>query len=401
MVGSGGIDLVWMDNSVDEDGFAIERRLGQTGTFAEIAQVGADVTTYSDVGLIPETEYCYQVRAFNAGGNSGYTNISCATTEAANPGECVDTGNHDDLTELWNISKVKAHLNLSWKANQRPGCELRVWYFGLDSGVDSDHPDLNVVEIRNFVVAEPGATGEDGNGHGTHTAGSAAARDGNGGVVGVAPGAPVFGFRVCSDDGSCSFDDIIAGVDEVTARKLADPSQPMVANLSLAGPVSDIMDTAIRRTVNAGVIVAVAAGNGLLGACLIPDDAKFLSPARTGDDAINASNGSDGDNRRVNGTMTVTASNASDADGNCNFGNAVTVAAPGIGIKSTWLNGGFNTISGTSMATPHVSGAAILFLQSQPNATPAQVEQAIVNRLDPWTTNEQPNASGRLNVETL
>ncbi|MFQ5890183.1 MAG: LamG-like jellyroll fold domain-containing protein [Gemmatimonadota bacterium] len=85
MVGSGGIDLVWMDNSVDEDGFAIERRLGQTGTFAEIAQVGADVTTYSDVGLIPETEYCYQVRAFNAGGNSGYTNISCATTEAAPP----------------------------------------------------------------------------------------------------------------------------------------------------------------------------------------------------------------------------------------------------------------------------------------------------------------------------
>jgi hypothetical protein len=405
------IDLTWSDNSANEDGFRIERKVGPEASsdpFAEIATLGADVVSFGDSGLEPETEYCYRALAFNAEGDSDFSNTDCATTDAEPPppppGSCVDTGNHDPLDgafDLWNIIRVRANLNPKWQATQQAGCELTVEFYGLDSGIDSDHPDLNVVEVQNFVASEPSATGEDGNGHGTHTAATAAAIDGNGGVVGVAPGAPVHGFRVCTDAGDCPIDDIIAGVDEITARKIADPGQAMVANMSLGGDPSDALDTAVRRSVNAGIVYTISAGNGLLGFCFFPNDAQGHSPARVGDDDINANDGSNGDTRRVNGALTVTSSDQNDQDVNCNYGNPVTVAAPGEDITSGWLDGGYNTIGGTSMAAPHVAGAVILYLHDHPNATPAQVEQAILNLLDAWTTNDQPNASGRLNVEEL
>jgi subtilisin family serine protease len=258
-----------------------------------------------------------------------------------------------------------------------------------------------VIEVRNFVASEPSASGEDGNGHGTHTAGTAAAIDGNGGVVGVAPGAPIFGFRICSDDGNCAVDDIIAGIEEVTARKNALRDRRMVANMSLGGEPSTALDAAVRRSINAGVVYTISAGNGLLGFCLMPNDAQSQSPARVGDDDINAANGSDGDTRHVNGAITVTSSDRNDRDVNCNYGSPVTVAAPGEGVTSTWLDGGYNTISGTSMAAPHVAGAVMLYLQTHPQASPAQVEQAVLDLLEAWTTDDQPNADGRLNVEGL
>jgi hypothetical protein len=394
------VDLSWTDNADDESGFVVERNL-DGDPFTPVATVGPDVTSYADLGLIPERSYCYRISAFSDDGVSPYSDLSCATTPPPALGECADSGGHDSLADLWNISIVEADRNRHWKANQRPGCEIRAWYLGIDSGVDSDHPDLNVVEALNFVAAEPTHDGEDENGHGTHTAGSAAAIDGNGGVVGIAPGAPIYGFRVCGTDDSCSLDDILAALDAVWSRKMAHPTQPMVANLSLAGPASDIFDTMIRRAANAGVTVVMAAGNGFFGACLIPNNAASISPARTGDDAINPAHGSDGDTQRINGAITVTSSTSTDADANCNYGNPVTVAAPGVGIRSTGLNGGHFTTSGTSMASPHVAGAAILFLQSYPTATPMEVEQAIVNQLAPWITNEAPSALGRLDAGGL
>lgn len=396
------VDLTWVDTSNDESGFEVERALGTSGAFAQIAVLGTDVSSYSDTGLTEVTEYCYRVRAFNDAGDSGYTAVSCSTTPEEPPvGTCIDSGNHDDLASLWGITQVKANLNATWLATQTAGCEITPWYFGIDSGIDSDHPDLNVIEIMGFIAANPADNGEDGNGHGTHTAGTAAAIDGNGGAVGVAPGAAVYGFKVCDDSGSCAIDDIIAGIDEVTARKLANPGQPMVANMSLGGGANDASDTAVRRSVNAGVVYSLSAGNGSLGACIFPANSQGNSPARVGDDLINAFDGSDGDTARINGAITVTSSNQSDNDVNCNFGAPVTVAAPGEGIFSTWLGGGYNTISGTSMAAPHVAGAAILYLQRNSAATPTEVEQAIMNELDPWSTNDTPNADGRLDAESL
>ncbi|MEM7278659.1 MAG: S8 family serine peptidase [Pseudomonadota bacterium] len=396
------INLSWTDTSAIETGFEVERGTAPAGPFVQIDVLGANAVAYQNNALDEQTQYCYRVRAFNANGNSAYSNTSCATTPEEPPvGSCTDTGNHDSLANLYGISITKANLNPTWQATQTAGCELTPELFGLDSGVDGDHPDLNVVEVLSFIAADPGDNGEDSNGHGTHTAGTAAAIDGNGGAVGVAPGARIHGFKVCGNDGSCALDDIIAGIDEVTARKLANPALPMVANMSLGGGGSVASDTAVRRSVNAGVTYAVSAGNGILGACIFPGDAANSSPARIGDDLINAANGSDGDTAQINGVITVTSSDINDADVNCNFGAPVTVAAPGDAIFSTWLDGGYNTISGTSMASPHVAGAAILYLHRNPTATPAEVEQAIVNDLDPWTTNDTPNASGRLDAQGL
>ncbi|MDX1450107.1 MAG: S8 family serine peptidase, partial [Acidimicrobiia bacterium] len=108
-----------------------------------------------------------------------------------------------------------------------------------------------------------------------------------------------------------------------------------------------------------------------------------------------------GDNGLINGVITTTSHNSSFADVNCNYGAPVSVAAPVLNIYSTWLNGGYNTISGTSMASPHAAGAALLYLQNNPDATPADVEAAIVGLLQPWSTNDLPNASGRLFVDGL
>ncbi len=372
----------------------------------------ANVTAYTDGNLAASSTYRYRVRAFNEGGDSGYSNEAEATTDDP-PAGCNDNGVHDSLADpgLWGIVKVKANQNSHWKGvrGNDPGqCGMKAWFFGLDTGVDLDHPDLNVDADNSACFLTGCNSAEDDHGHGSHTAGTAAAIDGLNGpspdnVVGVAPGALIHAFKVCTGGGSCPLDAIIGGVDAVTARKNANPDQPMVANMSLGGSAATSIDQAVRHSVSAGVVFTLSAGNGVFGACFFPADAQTQSPARVGDDIINTNPPDYGGpgNVRVNGAITTTSSGQTDADVNCNYGNPVTVAAPGSGIKSTWLNGGYNTISGTSMAAPHSAGAAILVLQGDPGLTPTAVEQAIVNDLDPWTTNDLPNANGRLDARCL
>jgi len=169
-------------------------------------------------------------------------------------------------------------------------------------------------------------------------------------------------------------------------------------NVSLAGSASPPVDTSLRTSTNLGIFYSVGAGNGVIGACFFPADAQTVSPAGVGDDHINAQNGSDGNTARLNGVLTVTLSDQLDRDGDCNYGSPVTVAAPGADILSTWLNGGYNTISGTSMSSPHGAGAAALYLQEFMSASPIAIEAWIMGQLDPWTTDDLPNADGRLNV---
>lgn len=205
----------------------------------------------------------------------------------------------------------------------------------IDSGIDLDNPDLDVDVARsaNFVTRGRN-TPNDGNGHGTHVAGTIAALDNGIDVVGVAAGATVVAVRVLDNRGSGSFSGVIAGVDYVAAN--AAPGD--VANMSLGGPASNVLDDAV--TGAAGTVVfAIAAGNSSA-------DAGNFSPARVEHPNV----------------YTVSAVDSADVfAGFSNFGNPpVDCAAPGVGVLSTSRRGGTETMSGTSMASPHVAGIALL-----------------------------------------
>ena len=206
----------------------------------------------------------------------------------------------------------------------------------IDSGIDLDHPDLHVDLDRsaNFVSRGKNSP-DDGNGHGTHVAGTVAALNNGDGVVGVAADATVVAVRVLGNSGRGSYSDVIAGIDYVAAS--AAPGD--VANMSLGGPPSNAVDDAVRGAANAGVLFSLAAGNS--GA-----DANGFSPAR-----VNHPN-----------VYTVSAIDSSDVFAwFSNFGNPpVDCAAPGVNVLSTAKGGGTTTKSGTSMAAPHVAGLLLV-----------------------------------------
>ena len=201
----------------------------------------------------------------------------------------------------------------------------------IDTGIDFSHPDLNVDTVRSKSFLSNNTSPVDQNGHGTHVSGTIAALDNTIGVIGVAPGAKVVAVRVLDRRGSGSNSGVIAGVDYVAANGRAGD----VANMSLGGGVSTALDTAVINAAKGGVRFALAAGNE-------SDNANNHSPAR------------------ANGTnvYTVSAFSAGDKWASfSNFGNPpIDFAEPGVSVKSTWINSGYNTISGTSMATPHLAG---------------------------------------------
>jgi hypothetical protein len=208
----------------------------------------------------------------------------------------------------------------------------------IDTGIDLTHPDLNVDATRGFSAFTSGrdAGFNDGNGHGTHVAGTVAALNNAIGVVGVAAGAKVVPVKVLGSRGSGSNAGVIAGVDWVAAN-----GQPGdAANMSLGGGISTALDQAVLNASNArGVKFALAAGNET-------DNANNHSPAR-----VNGPN-----------IVTVSAHNSTNVFASfSNYGNPpVDICAPGVSIKSTWIGSAYNTISGTSMATPHVCGILLL-----------------------------------------
>ncbi len=208
--------------------------------------------------------------------------------------------------------------------------------FVIDSGVDLDHPDLNVnvADSRNFVSKGKDNGGDDTDGHGTHVAGTIAAIDNNIGVIGVAPGAEIVAVRVLGRNGG-SYSDVIAGVDY--AAQAGQPGD--VANMSLGGGFSAALNSAVENAAaSSGVVFVLAAGNS--GA-----DANNYSPA--------SANGAN--------VLTVSATDINDNFASfSNFANPpVDCAAPGVGTFSTYLDGGYATLSGTSMASPHVAGLVI------------------------------------------
>ncbi|MCH8062454.1 MAG: S8 family serine peptidase [Chloroflexi bacterium] len=248
----------------------------------------------------------------------------------------------------------------------------------IDTGIDLDHPDLNVFQNVNCARGGPfggdcrsgGSEGDDGNGHGTHVAGTAAALDNGIGVVGVAPGARLWAVRVLDNNGSGWMSWIIGGIDYVTENaELIE-----AANMSLGCECSsDALDTAIASSVAAGVVYAVAAGNS-------DKDASTFSPANH-PDVITVSAIADFDGQGG----ALAAPTCRDDVGTddtfatfSNYGSEIEIAAPGVCILSTWNDGGYYTISGTSMASPHVAGGAALYMVENPGKTPAQVRDGLI-----------------------
>lgn len=213
----------------------------------------------------------------------------------------------------------------------------------IDTGIDATHPDFSGRASSAFDAY--GGSGNDANGHGTHVAGTIGSD-----TYGVAPGAELFGVKVLDDNGSGSYDDVIAGVDWVAANAGANS----VANLSLGGPVSPSLDEAVNNLAAAGVFVAVAAGN-------------------EGQDAGNVSPGG------ADGVATVAASDSTDTSAYfTNFGADVDIYAPGVDVESTIPGGGTDSYNGTSMASPHVAGAAALYKSSLGDADQTTIQDWLV-----------------------
>ena len=253
------------------------------------------------------------------------------------------------------ISRINADIN-SVAAGDGTG-SVDVDIAIIDTGI-ANHPDLNVMTGRSCLGGSPKRY-RDGHGHGTHVSGTAAAKDNSIGVVGVAPGARLWAVRVLDSSGSGSFSSIICGLDYVAQNA----DQIEVANMSLGGTGTDGhcndggMREAICNTVSAGVTVVVAAGNST-------QDVNQFTPAGISE-VITVSALTDRDGTNAGPDQIASYSN---------YGNGVDMIAPGSLIYSTYLNDSYATLSGTSMASPHVAGAAALYLSRYPQVSPDNVK---------------------------
>jgi subtilisin family serine protease len=230
----------------------------------------------------------------------------------------------------------------------------------IDTGIQTGHSQFG--GRASAVFDAFGGNGQDCNGHGTHVAGTVGSA-----TYGVAKGVSLHAVRVLNCSGSGSNSGVIAGVNWVKSNHIS----PAVANMSLGGGFSSALNSAVTSMINSGVYTAVAAGNSNANAC-------NFSPSSAA------------------GTLTVAASDSSDRKASfSNFGSCVDVYAPGVSIKSTWLNGGTNTISGTSMASPHAAGVGALYKSNFGDASSSTVVSWIINNA---TTNKiTGNPSGTPN----
>ncbi|GGR70497.1 hypothetical protein GCM10010197_42440 [Nocardioides luteus] len=254
----------------------------------------------------------------------------------------------DQANPTWGLNRIDQR-NLPLNSNYHydyTGSGVKAYI--IDTGIRSAHSEFGGRVTSGYTAI--GSSTEDENGHGTHVAGTV-----GGSTYGVAKSVTLVPVRVLDASGSGTTAGVIAGVNWVTSNHT---SGPAVANMSLGGGVSSTLDSAVSSSIADGVTYAVAAGN---------------------DYGANACNGSPS---RVSGALTVGSTTSSDARSDfSNIGSCVDLFAPGSSITSAWhtSNTATNTISGTSMATPHVAGVAALYLQAHPTASPSSVSSAIVS----------------------
>ena len=252
----------------------------------------------------------------------------------------------------WGLDRIDARSGLSGTFTYT-ATGLGVTSYIIDTGIDTKHAEFaGRISPAAFDAFTDG--NDDCNGHGTHVAGTV-----GGSTYGVAKGVTLVRVRVLDCAGSGSWSGVVAGVDWVVSHHAA--GTPASSNMSLGGGASTTVDDAVKRMIADGVASAVAAGNGNQAG--IAQDACKYSPAR------------------VPEAITIGATTKTDAKTSwSNYGNCVDFFAPGAGITSAWIGAGTtetNTISGTSMATPHVAGVAALYLETNKTATPQQVRDAL------------------------
>ncbi len=268
------------------------------------------------------------------------------------PGQTLPTG----------VDRVEGDVSSAQSGNGSGTTDVDVAV--IDTGIDLDHSELNV--IQNVNCLGTGANGDDDFGHGSHVAGIVGARDDATGVVGLAPGARLWAVKSLDRTGTGWVSTVAAGLDYVTQNS---GEIEVVALAAGFRGTSVILSAALSSCVAAGVTVVVPAGND---ATL----ANYYTPANLNDViAVSAIVDTDG---RPGGL------GASSVDGNddafaafSNYGGCVDLAAPGVDIRSTWMNGGYNTVSGSSSAASHVAGVVALYLSSHPGTPPQAVLQTL------------------------
>ncbi len=247
----------------------------------------------------------------------------------------------------WGIDRIDADTS-STLAGNGAGAVTNVNAYVIDSGIAA-HPDLNLVGHVNFANGK----NTDCNGHGTHVAGTIAARDNASDVVGVAPGAPLTGVKVLGCNGSGSWSGVIKGIDWVTANA----TKPAVANMSLGGGANQAVDDAVRSVGRERRLLR--ARGGQRGR----ERLQLLAGPRAG---------------TTNGIVTTAATDSLEREASwSNFGPCVDIWSPGVSILSTRRGGGTTTMSGTSMASPHSAGGGALYLSTHPGASASAVESAL------------------------
>ena len=304
-------------------------------------------------------------------------NIADAAAEALRADASVmsveqDQTMHVNTTQTnptWGIDRVDQR-NLPLSNSYTYGLSgTGVTVYIIDTGINYTHNEFGGRAIKGIDEVTPGGTAADCYGHGSHVAGTV-----GGSLYGVAKNVRLVSVRVLDCSGSGSTSGVVAGIDWVTLNA----TRPAVANMSLGGSFSSSLNQAVENSIASGVVYAIAAGNSAANAC---NESPGSSPS----------------------AITVGATDITDRFASfSNFGTCVRINAPGVNITSAWIgsNTAIMTISGTSMATPHVAGASALYLQAFPAATPAQVRSALVGNATANVLTSVPAATPNLLLYT-
>ena len=321
--------VVFKDAVADPHGKAKEKSLKHGGKLkysygAVLKGFAAELSDEAVVALRadPDVDYVEQDQT-----------VSISTTQSPAPSWGLDR-----------IDQRNLPLSNSYTYNATASQQTVVRAYIIDTGIQTSHSDFG--GRASAVYDALGGNGQDCNGHGTHVAGTV-----GGTTYGVAKSIKLRAVRVLNCSGSGSNSGVIAGMDWVRVNGI----HPAVANMSLGGGFSSATNTAANNLAASGVFLAVAAGNSNANAC-------NSSPSS----AANVT------------SVAASASNDSRASFS-NFGSCVHIYAPGVSIKSDWLNGGTNTISGTSMASPHVAGVAALYKAVNGDASYSTIRSWMIN----------------------